>query len=89
MTTKTPEVLNPLERVRKYVATRAVIRRDELESILNASDGWVCVPVEPTGAQLMAGRKQLFADMAGAHMGPSAENTYKAMIAASQEKGHE
>lgn len=45
-------------------------------------DGWQLVPVEPTIEMLMAGRKQTFADMTGAHMGPSAENTYKAMLAA-------
>jgi hypothetical protein len=36
-------------------------------------------PLEPTIEMLVAGRKQTFADMTGEHMGPSAENTWKAM----------
>lgn len=48
--------------------------------------GFRIVPVEPTTQMLVAGRKQTFADMTGAHMGPSAENTYRAMIAAASEK---
>lgn len=47
---------------------------------------WVLVPVDPTPEQLVAGRKRLFADMTGAHMGPSAENTYRAMLAAAPQQ---
>lgn len=49
----------------------------------------VIVPKEPTGAMLMAIRKQTIADMTGSHMGPSAENNHKAMIQASQEESDE
>jgi hypothetical protein len=50
-------------------------RRGALEERLARS-----VPREPTIEMLVAGRKQTFADMTGAHMGPSAENTWKAMF---------
>lgn len=37
---------------------------------------------EPTIEALIAGRKQTFADMTGAHLGPNCERTWQAMLTA-------
>ncbi|HEX9947376.1 MAG TPA: hypothetical protein VGA98_07545 [Allosphingosinicella sp.] len=66
--------------------------RDEAEALLDRCNedppavlvplGWVATPEAPTAEMLVAGRKQTFADVTGPHLGPSAENTYRAMIEA-------
>lgn len=63
---------------------------DAADAVLSSirDQGFVIVPREPTQKMLMAGRRQLFADMVGEHCGPSAENTYTAMISSLEEEGN-
>ncbi len=53
-----------------------------IELTLAQRDRFVLVPKEPTVEQLMAIRKRFMVDIQGAHMGPSAENSYRVALAA-------
>lgn len=51
MNTKPPEALNPLERLLEWrdnydLCPLSHAAKGELNEIINARDGWVCVPVE-------------------------------------------
>ena len=94
--TTTPRGDSPLEQIRELAnymdglpednCVTAKITAGRLADILAASQGWVCVPVEPTDVMLTAARDWSHAKYGKPIGNDAAQGCYKTMIAAAQQQ---